>query len=258
MRTLVTGGAGFIGSHLVDRLLADGGEVTVIDNFDPFYDESRKRANLAGASRHARFRLVEMDIRDAEGVGRVVREARPEAVVHLAARAGVRPSIADPALYAEVNVVGTVHLLEACSRLRGPPPVRLRLQLQRLRRPADGTVPRDRPGRPAGQPLCRHEEGLRAAGAHVPPPARPPRDRAPLLHRVRAEEPARPGDRQVRRPDRGRAPRPDVRRRDHPARLHLRRRHRRRHRPRGGSLHGPSPVQPRQLEPDRAAGHDPA
>ena len=62
-----------------------------------------------------------MDIRDAEGIGRVVREARPEAVVHLAARAGVRPSIADPALYAEVNVVGTVHLLEACSRLEDRP-----------------------------------------------------------------------------------------------------------------------------------------
>jgi UDP-glucuronate 4-epimerase len=121
MRTLVTGGAGFIGSHLVDRLLADGAEVIAIDNFDAFYDEARKRANLGGASRHARFRLVEMDIRDREGIGRVVREARPDAVVHLAARAGVRPSIADPALYAEVNVVGTVHLLEACSRLEARP-----------------------------------------------------------------------------------------------------------------------------------------
>src|SRR5215210_6400557 len=115
MRTLVTGGAGFIGSHLVDRLLAGGGEVTVVDNFDPFYDEAIKRANLAGASRHARFRLVEMDIRDADGIGRVVREARPDAVIHLAARAGVRPSIADPASYAQVNIVGTVHLMEACS-----------------------------------------------------------------------------------------------------------------------------------------------
>ena len=121
MRTLVTGGAGFIGSHLVDRLLADGGEVIAIDNFDPFYEEAKKRANLAGASRHAHFRLVEMDIRDGEGIGRVVREARPDAVVHLAARAGVRPSIADPALYAQVNVVGTVHLLEACSRLADRP-----------------------------------------------------------------------------------------------------------------------------------------
>ena len=75
MRTLVTGGAGFIGSHLVDRLLDDGGDVIAVDNFDPFYDEARKRANLASASRHARFRLVEMDIRDGEGIGRVVREA---------------------------------------------------------------------------------------------------------------------------------------------------------------------------------------
>jgi UDP-glucuronate 4-epimerase len=121
MRTLVTGGAGFIGSHLVDRLLADGGEVTVIDNFDPFYDPARKRANLAQATRNARFRLVEIDIRDAAGVARVVLEARPDAVVHLAARAGVRPSIEAPALYADVNVVGTVHLLEAACQLQPKP-----------------------------------------------------------------------------------------------------------------------------------------
>lgn len=121
MRTLVTGGAGFIGSHLVDRLLDDGREVIAIDNFDPFYAEATKRANLALASRHAHFRLVEMDIRDAEGIARVVREARPDAVVHLAARAGVRPSIADPAAYAQVNIIGTVHLLEACSRLEPRP-----------------------------------------------------------------------------------------------------------------------------------------
>ncbi len=113
MRTLVTGGAGFIGSHLVDRLLADGGEVVVVDNFDPFYPEARKRANLAGASRSPRFRLIELDVRDAGHVERVVRETRPEAVVHLAALAGVRPSIERPGLYAEVNVTGTVNVFQA-------------------------------------------------------------------------------------------------------------------------------------------------
>ncbi|HEX8201036.1 MAG TPA: GDP-mannose 4,6-dehydratase [Isosphaeraceae bacterium] len=121
MRILVTGGAGFIGSHLVDRLLADGCAVTTVDNFDPFYAPARKRANLRAAAGHPRFRLVELDICDAEGVGRLVREGRPEAIVHLAACAGVRPSIAAPALYAAVNVVGTVHLLEAACGLEPRP-----------------------------------------------------------------------------------------------------------------------------------------
>jgi UDP-glucuronate 4-epimerase len=117
MRTLVTGGAGFIGSTLVDRLLADGGEVVTLDNFDPFYGEAAKRSNLAAALRHPRFRLVEADIRDREAVARAMAEVRPEGVVHLAAKAGVRPSIERPAEYAEVNVVGTTHLLEAACRL---------------------------------------------------------------------------------------------------------------------------------------------
>lgn len=121
MKTLVTGGAGFIGSHVVDRLLADGGEVTVVDNFDPYYPESIKRANLADASGSPGFRLIEADLRDGEAVRRLVREAAPDAIVHLAAKAGVRPSIERPALYAEVNVVGTVHLLEAACRLDAPP-----------------------------------------------------------------------------------------------------------------------------------------
>ncbi len=145
MLTLVTGGAGFIGSHLVDRLLADGGDVVVLDNFDPFYAAPASESNLAAASANPRFRLVELDIRDAAGVDRLVGEVRPEAIVHLAARAGVRPSIEQPALYAEVNVTGTVHL--AASRLpaRTPPAVRLCLQLQRLWRPRHRPVPRDRP-----------------------------------------------------------------------------------------------------------------
>ena len=117
MRTLVTGGAGFIGSTLVDRLLADGHEVVALDNFDPFYPESAKRANLAEALRHPRFRLVEADIRDREAVGRIMADVRPDAIAHLAARAGVRPSIEAPAHYVEVNVQGTAHLLEAACRL---------------------------------------------------------------------------------------------------------------------------------------------
>lgn len=121
MRTLVTGGAGFIGSHLVDRLLAAGDEVVALDNFDLFYAPSRKRANLARALANPRFRLVEGDIRDAEAVRRTFENLHPEAIVHLAARAGVRPSIDDPALYTDVNVLGTVRLLEAACRLEPRP-----------------------------------------------------------------------------------------------------------------------------------------
>jgi UDP-glucuronate 4-epimerase len=121
MRMLVTGGAGFIGSHLVDRLLAEGHDVTVVDSFDTFYDPARKRANLAAACEHSQFQLRELDIRDRNAVGRVVADCHPEVIAHLAARAGVRPSIEQPALYAEVNVVGTVHLLEAACRLEPRP-----------------------------------------------------------------------------------------------------------------------------------------
>ncbi|MCZ6825055.1 MAG: GDP-mannose 4,6-dehydratase, partial [Gemmatimonadetes bacterium] len=103
MRVLVTGAAGFIGSHLVDRLLERGAEVIGFDNFDDFYDPEVKRRNLGGALGHPGFQLVEGDIRD----GARIREALPDRIdclVHLAARAGVRPSIEQPLLYQDVNV----------------------------------------------------------------------------------------------------------------------------------------------------------
>ena len=121
MRTIVTGGAGFIGSNLVDRLLGEGAEVTVVDNFDAFYPGAAKESNLAVALRNPHCRLIEIDIRDADKVSRVVEQYHPDAIVHLAARAGVRPSIDNPALYTEVNVLGTVHWLEAAARLEPRP-----------------------------------------------------------------------------------------------------------------------------------------
>ncbi len=112
----MTGGAGFIGSHLAERLLADGRRVVALDNFDPFYDPAIKRRNLREALRHPAFRLVEADIRDRAALDRLFREEPVECVVHLAARAGVRPSIEDPVGYADVNVTGTAVLFEACRR----------------------------------------------------------------------------------------------------------------------------------------------
>jgi UDP-glucuronate 4-epimerase len=113
---LVTGGAGFIGSHLVDSLLRDGARVTVIDNFDPFYDRSLKLANIVAHRDSASWRLVEGDIRDASILPSLPGDI--DIIVHLAAAAGVRPSIAEPVRYQEVNVYGTQNLLEF-ARVRG-------------------------------------------------------------------------------------------------------------------------------------------
>jgi UDP-glucuronate 4-epimerase len=109
MRILLTGGAGFIGSHLLERLLARGDDVAVVDDFNDYYDPRIKRRNLPKGG----FRLHERDIRDAAGI---VAQEKPDILIHLAARAGVRPSFADPALYESVNVAGTLGLLDACRR----------------------------------------------------------------------------------------------------------------------------------------------
>jgi UDP-glucuronate 4-epimerase len=111
MKALVTGAAGFIGSHLTERLLRDGWTVTGVDNFDTFYDPRVKRANIAGSLSHPSFRLVEADIRDKAALEKALGDDI-DVVVHLAARAGVRPSIAEPVLYVDVNINGTVTLLE--------------------------------------------------------------------------------------------------------------------------------------------------
>jgi UDP-glucuronate 4-epimerase len=116
-RVLVTGGAGFIGSHLCQRLLRKGESVVCLDNFDPFYDPSIKRSNveeIQATTEDEAFQLVEGDIRDAGFVEDLLRGSSFDVVIHLAARAGVRPSLEQPLLYEEVNVTGTLNLLEAC------------------------------------------------------------------------------------------------------------------------------------------------
>jgi len=113
MRVLVTGGAGFIGSHLAARLAANGVQVTILDELNDFYSPSLKRANLEEAAQCGAFELKEADICDRVSVRDIFRAGRFDTVVHLAARAGVRPSLDDPLLYERVNVGGTLVLLEA-------------------------------------------------------------------------------------------------------------------------------------------------
>ncbi len=112
MSIWVTGAAGFIGSHVCERLIAAGHKVIGLDNLDPFYDPAIKKRNLSALLKSGRFRFVEGDIRDSACVENMARSDDIECVVHLAAKAGVRPSIADPAGYADVNLRGTAVLLE--------------------------------------------------------------------------------------------------------------------------------------------------
>ena len=112
-RLLVTGGAGFIGSHVTEMLLRLGHEVVILDNFDPFYDPLIKRRNLLAAAQHSNCLVVEGDIRDPLAVARAFGVGKYAAVIHLAGKAGVRPSISEPMSYHDVNVSGTLRLLEA-------------------------------------------------------------------------------------------------------------------------------------------------
>ncbi len=113
---LVTGGAGFIGSHLCEALLAGGCKVICLDNFFDFYSPVLKRENISGCLGKPGFELIEADILDKPALEKVFTLHKPALVIHLAAMAGVRPSLEDPGLYARVNVLGTLNLLEACAQ----------------------------------------------------------------------------------------------------------------------------------------------
>ncbi|HNY92190.1 MAG TPA: GDP-mannose 4,6-dehydratase [bacterium] len=116
MHLLLTGGAGFIGSHFSRKLLDEGHEVDCLDNFNTYYDPALKRENVQPFLDHPSYRLIEGDIVDWPAVENLFAERSYDSVVHLAARAGVRPSIREPLLYEQVNVLGTMHILEAARR----------------------------------------------------------------------------------------------------------------------------------------------
>jgi len=115
-KAIVTGGAGFIGSHVVKALLADNWKVTVIDNFDPFYDLSIKRNNISKFTNNPDFDLLEIDITDYNRLEKNLTEEY-EVIIHLASKAGVRPSINNPVEYQMVNVIGTQNMLEISRKL---------------------------------------------------------------------------------------------------------------------------------------------
>jgi len=113
-RVLLTGGAGFIGSHVAEALLRRGVELTIVDNLDSFYSPAVKKANLEEIRRVGEYRFANQDIGSADGMRDLIVSTRPEAIIHLAARAGVRPSIEEPVLYERVNIGGTLNLLDLC------------------------------------------------------------------------------------------------------------------------------------------------
>ncbi|MFC2075741.1 SDR family NAD(P)-dependent oxidoreductase [candidate division KSB1 bacterium] len=115
-RALITGGAGFIGSHLAQRLISRGLRVTLLDNFDPYYDQQIKRNNLSAVLESAPECIVEGDVRDPDVLAALFEDGSFDIVYHLAAKTGVRPSLDDPQEYFDVNVAGTINVLEACRR----------------------------------------------------------------------------------------------------------------------------------------------
>ncbi len=120
LRVLLTGGAGFIGSHVAEALLHHGASLSIVDNLDSFYSPEIKKANLCEVSRCGKFQFLRTDIRDRGKLSAAFAISRPNVVIHLAALAGVRPSIANPSLYYQVNVEGTLNVLEMCREFHVP------------------------------------------------------------------------------------------------------------------------------------------
>src|SRR6185295_1735719 len=160
MSILVTGGAGFIGSHLVERLLRESDEAIVcLDNFNDCYDPALKRANVAGLSGNKRVAIVEQSFCDAAAMRQLLAERSVRSIVHLGAYAGIRPSIANPLVYEENNVRGTLALLEA---VRAQPIERF-LLISSSTVYGDGAVAPFREDHPLGVPMSPYAATKRAA-----------------------------------------------------------------------------------------------
>jgi UDP-glucuronate 4-epimerase len=119
-KVLLTGGAGFIGSHVAEALLRGGVQLTIVDALDDFYSPQWKRGNLEEVRRRGAFQFEQADICDVDRMREIFAAAQPDALIHLAARAGVRPSIEQPRLYERVNVAGTLNMLDLCREFRVP------------------------------------------------------------------------------------------------------------------------------------------
>ncbi|MDO8740503.1 MAG: SDR family NAD(P)-dependent oxidoreductase [Candidatus Woesearchaeota archaeon] len=116
MAIFITGGAGFIGSHLCERLLKEGKEVIAVDDFNDFYDPEKKKKNIEDCAKNKKFKIYKADIRDKEEIKKIFEKNKINVIVHLAARAGVRPSMENPLLYIDVNVNGTLAMLELAKK----------------------------------------------------------------------------------------------------------------------------------------------
>ena len=207
MKLLITGGAGFIGSHLADRRLARGDRVVVLDDFNDFYDPAVKRAQRrCPRGKRAPTGWSRATSATAPCVLRLFAEERFDAVLHLAARAGVRPSLTQPVLYEEVNCIGTLRLLEAAVA-HGKP--RFLFASSSSVYGINSKLPfsEEDPDRPARSPPTRRPSGPASCTSSPPPPPRPARRVPALLHRLRPAAAAGDGDRPVHPLPRGRASR---------------------------------------------------
>ena len=163
---LITGGAGFIGSHLSQRLLQEGKKVAIVDNLDDYYPAEYKRANLEAVSATGPHHFFPVDIRDADKLRGAFSEFKPDVVIHLAARPGVRMSFVQPEAYTSINVVGTTQVLEI-SRLCGVQKVLFASSSSVYGHTSLAPFREDAEHHPSSLGLCRHEGCGRGAGLHL-------------------------------------------------------------------------------------------
>ena len=206
MNVLVTGGAGFIGAALCERLLARGDRVLAVDNLSSYYAVSLKRARLERLRARARkrFAFEQLDVADRAATAKLFDAQKFDAVMHLAAQAGVRYSLENPAAYVDANLLGFGNVLEGC---RHAGTGHLVFASSSSVYGANTRLPfaEEHPARPPGVPVRGHQKSQRVDGPRLRPPVPPAVHRAAFFHRVRTLGAARYGVFQVRRVDARRA-----------------------------------------------------